>query len=101
MKLTLLSEENAKKFYAIHSERPFFNDLISYMTSGPIVAAVLQKENAIDDKPKLTSGYIGSFMSFLMNVRTMFDQLQQRDENSKSCNQFLDFILKILVFFQN
>tara|TARA_B100001029_G_C14981269_1_gene406158 strand:- start:490 stop:915 length:426 start_codon:yes stop_codon:yes gene_type:complete len=53
MKLTLLSEDDAKKFYAIHSERPFFNDLISYMTSGPIVAAVLQKENAVEDFRKL------------------------------------------------
>jgi len=53
MKLTLLSEEDAKKFYAIHSERPFFNDLINYMTSGPIVAAVLQKENAVEDFRKL------------------------------------------------
>ena len=47
MKLTLLSEEEAKNFYSIHSEKPFFNDLIHYMTSGPIVAAVLQKENAV------------------------------------------------------
>ena len=47
MKLTVLSEEEAKNFYAIHSEKPFFNDLIHYMTSGPIVAAVLQKENAV------------------------------------------------------
>tara|TARA_B100001250_G_C19708282_1_gene747959 strand:+ start:651 stop:1076 length:426 start_codon:yes stop_codon:yes gene_type:complete len=53
MKLTLLSEEDAKNFYAIHSERPFFNDLINYMTSGPIVAAVLQKENAVEDFRKL------------------------------------------------
>ena len=53
MKLTLLSEKDAKGFYAIHSERPFFNDLISYMTSGPIVAAVLQKDNAVEDFRKL------------------------------------------------
>ena len=53
MKLTLLSKDEAKKFYAIHSERPFFNDLISYMTSGPIVAAVLQKENAVEDFRRL------------------------------------------------
>jgi len=53
MKLTLLSEKDAKGFYAIHSGRPFFNDLISYMTSGPIVAAVLQKDNAVEDFRKL------------------------------------------------
>lgn len=36
-------------FYAVHSERPFFNELVSFMTSGPIVAAVLEKDNAVDD----------------------------------------------------
>ena len=49
MKYTRLSAEDASKFYSIHSERPFFGDLISYMTSGPIVAAVLKKENAVED----------------------------------------------------
>ena len=53
MKLTLLSEKDAKGFYAIHSERPFFNDLISYMTSGPIVAAILEKNNAVEEFRKL------------------------------------------------
>ena len=49
MKYTRLSTEDASKFYSIHSERPFFGDLISYITSGPIVAAVLKKENAVED----------------------------------------------------
>ena len=53
MKYTRLSTEDASKFYSIHSERPFFEDLISYMTSGPIVAAVLKKENAVEDFRKL------------------------------------------------
>ena len=53
MKYTRLSTEDASKFYSIHSERPFFGDLISYMTSGPIVAAVLKKENAVEDFRKL------------------------------------------------
>ena len=53
MKYTRLSAEDASKFYSIHSERPFFGDLISYMTSGPIVAAVLKKENAVEDFRKL------------------------------------------------
>ena len=44
-----LNEEKAKKFYEVHKERPFFNDLIQYMVSGPIIAAVLEKENAIKD----------------------------------------------------
>ncbi|MBP8793304.1 MAG: nucleoside-diphosphate kinase [Lutibacter sp.] len=49
LKMTRLSIADAKEFYAIHSERPFFNDLVGFMTSGPIVAAVLEKENAVDD----------------------------------------------------
>tara|TARA_A100000164_G_scaffold37918_1_gene28993 strand:+ start:278 stop:697 length:420 start_codon:yes stop_codon:yes gene_type:complete len=53
MKYTRLSIEDASEFYSIHSERPFFGDLISYMTGGPIVAAVLKKENAVEDFRKL------------------------------------------------
>ena len=44
-----LTNEQAENFYSIHKERPFFNDLINYMTSGPIVAAVLEKDNAVND----------------------------------------------------
>jgi nucleoside-diphosphate kinase len=49
MKLTKLSTENAGKFYAVHSSRPFYGELCDYMSSGPIVAAILEKENAIED----------------------------------------------------
>ena len=49
MKLTQMTKTDAKIFYAIHKERPFFQDLVTYMTRGPIVAAILEKENAVDD----------------------------------------------------
>lgn len=49
MKYTRLSNEQAKKFYEVHSERPFYGELVEYMTSGPIVAAILEKENAVAD----------------------------------------------------
>lgn len=49
LKYLHLSTEKAGEFYGIHRERPFFNDLVSFMTSGPIVAAVLQKDNAVAD----------------------------------------------------
>lgn len=49
MKFTQLSKQDAEGFYAIHKDRPFFNDLVGFMTSGPIVAAVLEKENAVED----------------------------------------------------
>ena len=42
-----LTQEQAQGFYAVHKERPFFNDLVSYMTSGPVVVQVLQGEDAI------------------------------------------------------
>jgi nucleoside-diphosphate kinase len=53
MKLTRLSNEKAKEFYAVHSERPFFGDLVKFMTEGPIIAAVLEKDNAVEDFRKL------------------------------------------------
>ena len=49
MKYTRLTTENAGKFYEIHKARPFYNDLIKYMSSGTIVAAILEKENAVED----------------------------------------------------
>ena len=49
LKYLKLSVEEASAFYAIHRERPFYNDLVEYMTSGPIVAAMLEKGNAVED----------------------------------------------------
>ncbi len=53
MKMTQLSKASAEKFYAIHKERPFFGELVEFMTSGPIVAAILEKDNAVEDFRKL------------------------------------------------
>ncbi|SZD72802.1 Nucleoside diphosphate kinase [Candidatus Ornithobacterium hominis] len=53
MKMTQLSVADAQKFYEIHQDKPFFSDLVEFMTSGPIVAAVLEKENAVEDFRKL------------------------------------------------
>jgi nucleoside-diphosphate kinase len=49
LKLTQLTVDNAESFYEVHKERPFFGELITFMTRGPIVAAVLEKENAVSD----------------------------------------------------
>lgn len=49
MKYTQLSRRDAKEFYAIHKERPFFGELVDFMTRGPIVSAILEKENAVED----------------------------------------------------
>jgi nucleoside-diphosphate kinase len=53
MKYTRMSRSQAEKFYEIHSERPFYNDLVEFMSSGPIVAAILEKENAVNDYREL------------------------------------------------
>lgn len=49
MKMTQLSRRDAELFYAIHKDRPFFGDLVAFMSRGPIVAAVLEKDNAVND----------------------------------------------------
>ncbi len=49
MKLTQMTTADAQAFYAVHNERPFFGELVEYMTRGPIVAAVLEKDNAVED----------------------------------------------------
>jgi nucleoside-diphosphate kinase len=49
VKKTKLSQEIARKFYAIHKERPFYQDLCNYMSSGPIIAMILSKDNAVAD----------------------------------------------------
>jgi len=53
MKLTQLTVDDAKNFYEIHKERPFFGELVEFMTRGPIVAAIIEKENAVEDFRKL------------------------------------------------
>lgn len=49
LKYTRLSSEQAGKFYEVHKERPFYGELVDYMSSGPIVAAVLEKDNAVEE----------------------------------------------------
>ena len=49
LKKTQMTKADAEAFYAIHNERPFFGELVRFMTRGPIIAAILEKENAVDD----------------------------------------------------
>ncbi len=49
MKMTQMTKRDAEAFYAVHKERPFFGELVEYMTRGPIVAAILEKDNAVED----------------------------------------------------
>ena len=48
LKYKRMSRDEAEKFYSIHSDKPFFNELVSFMTRGPIVAAALEKDNAVE-----------------------------------------------------
>ena len=49
LKMTQMTTADAEEFYAVHKERPFFGELVEFMTRGPIVSAVLEKENAVED----------------------------------------------------
>ncbi len=53
LKLTSLSKDKAGAFYAVHKQRPFFGELVEFMSSGPIIAAILEKDNAVEDFRKL------------------------------------------------
>jgi len=53
LKYIKLSVKQAEEFYSVHQDRPFYNDLVEFMTSGPIVVAILEKENAVEDYRKL------------------------------------------------
>jgi nucleoside-diphosphate kinase len=53
MKYTHLSGQKAGQFYEVHKERPFYGELVNFMSSGPIVAAILEKDNAVEDFRKL------------------------------------------------
>tara|TARA_B100001121_G_scaffold155070_1_gene135514 strand:- start:268 stop:690 length:423 start_codon:yes stop_codon:yes gene_type:complete len=53
LKYKRMSRDEAEKFYSVHSDKPFFNDLVSFMTRGPIIAAALEKENAVEAFRKL------------------------------------------------
>lgn len=53
MKLLHLSKQQAQQFYLVHKDRPFYDDLTDFMSSGPIVAAILEKDNAVEDFRKL------------------------------------------------
>lgn len=53
MRLMLLTEDSAKKFYEVHKERPFYGELVAYMTSGPVIPICMEKENAVADFRKL------------------------------------------------
>ena len=56
LKKVQLSKQRAGEFYAVHKERPFYQELVDYMSGGPIIAAVLEKDNAVADFRELIGG---------------------------------------------
>lgn len=96
MKFTRLTREQAGLFYEIHKERPFYNDLVTFMSSGPVVAAILEKEEAVEsfrefigatDPAKASPGTIRNL--FGKNVQENAVHGSDSDENAAiECNFF-------------
>ena len=53
LRMTVLTEKQAQQFYSVHRSKPFYNDLVEFITSGPVVAMILEKDNAVEDFRKL------------------------------------------------
>ncbi len=95
MKLTQLTVADAESFYAIHKNRPFFPDLVTYMTRGPVVAAILEKDNAVEDFRTLI-GATNPSEAAEGTIRNMFaDSISENavhgsdsDENAKTEGSF-------------
>ncbi len=73
MKYIRLDREEAAAFYSIHSDKPFYHELVGFMSSGPIVAAILQKENAVEDYRKLI-GNTDPTKAEIGTIRKLFAQ---------------------------
>jgi len=78
MKHTKLSVEQAQKFYEVHKERPFYESLVNFMSSGPIVAAILEKPNAVEDYRKLI-GHTDPAKAEPGTIRKLFAQSIERN----------------------
>lgn len=106
MKTTILSKEQARAFYAIHKEKAFYNDLIEFMTSGPVVIGILEKENAVQEYRKLM-GATNPDEAKEGTIRKLFAESVQRnavhgsdsDENAKIESDF--FFSKTERFYKN
>lgn len=78
MKYTQLTKEQAGLFYSVHRDKPFYNDLVEFMSSGPIVAALLEKENAIPDFRELI-GATNPANAAPGTIRALFAESVQRN----------------------
>lgn len=78
MKMTYLSRSDAEKFYAVHKGRPFFRNLYLFMTAGPVVAMVLEKDNAVEDFRKLI-GSTNPEVAAQGTIRKLYAQSKTRN----------------------
>ena len=93
-----LSKDKAEGFYAIHKEKPFFSDLIDYMTSGPVIVQVLEGENAVEKYRKIMGAtnpedaYDGTIRNkYALNIQENSVHGSDSDENAKiEINYFFD-----------
>jgi nucleoside-diphosphate kinase len=87
MKYMQLSPEQAGKFYEVHKERPFYTGLVEYMSSGPIVAALLEKENAVADFRELI-GATNPAIAAPGTVRALFaEDVQRNAVHGSDCDE--------------
>jgi len=97
MKMVKLTPDAAKGFYQIHKDRPFFNDLIVYMTSGPCVPIALEKENAVEDFRKLI-GATDPAKAAEGTIRKLYaDSIQENIVHGSDSNE--NAAIEILHFF--
>lgn len=76
LKYTALSAAKAGEFYAVHKERPFYSALVEFMSSGPIVAAILEKDNAVEDFRKLIGATDPSKLKKVLSASYLPNQLR-------------------------
>src|SRR5882762_1757898 len=95
LKITKLSPGKASEFYAIHKERPFYSELVQFMSSGPIIAAILEKENAVEsfrqligatDPAKADKGTIRKLFASSLGENAIHGS--DSDENAKAESDF-------------
>lgn len=87
MRLTKMSTKQAQEFYAIHRSKPFYDSLVEFMSSGPIVAAILEKENAVEDYRSLI-GATNPADAAEGTIRSKFaESLQQNAVHGSDCDE--------------
>ncbi|MFO7658242.1 MAG: nucleoside-diphosphate kinase [Bacteroidales bacterium] len=99
MKLIMLTRKMAEKFYSVHIEKPFFEGLIGFMTSGPVVVAILEKENAVEEYRDLI-GHTDPAKAREGTLRKLFAQSIEKNavhgsDSDENANKECDFFFAL------